>query len=241
MRVVFLLLVLLNLAFFAWSRYLAPPPAGTDPRPLAQQIEPGLLRILTPAEVAAMAPPAKPKPAASVAAGGAPAAPVPPAPAPATICLDWGPLAPADAERAAQALAPLALGARLSQLASSGASTWWVFIPPQPNLQAAQKKAAELKALGVSDYFIVEDTGPDRWAVSLGVFRSEAAARAHLEALRAKKVHSAELAPYASQGERLWYEIRDVDAALRAKLEPIARGFPGSGLQDCSPPAASQQ
>jgi len=39
----------------------------------------------------------------------------------------------------------------------------------------ALKKAAELKARGVEEYFVVADEGPYRWAVSLGVFRNEEA------------------------------------------------------------------
>ncbi len=241
MRTLFLLLLLANLAFFAWSRYLAPRPVGADPRPLAQQIDPGALRILTPGAVAAMAP-SKPKPA-STAAAGAPAAPTASAPATSTatplVCMEWGAVDPADAARAAQALAPLGLGSRLSQRTEAGGQSWWVFIPPQPSLQTAQKKAAELKALGVDDYFIVQDQGPERWAISLGVFRSEAAAQTRLEALRAKKVHSAEAGQRASRGERLWYVVSEVDAALRAKLQQIAQGFPGSELRECAPPAPS--
>jgi SPOR domain len=237
-RTLFLLVVLANLAFFAWRNYLAPPESGTDPRPLARQIAPGSLRILTPADVAALAP-AKAEPARGVAAGGASN---PPASKPAgpLACLEWGPIDSADALRAVRALDPLDLGTRLSQHSSSGASSWWVFIPPQGSLQAAQKKAAELKALGVEDYYVVRDQGPETWAVSLGVYHSEAAARARLDALRGQKVHSAEVGPRASKGEELWYQVRQVDATLHDKLEQIAQGFPGTGLQECSAPPASK-
>ncbi|HVC11730.1 MAG TPA: SPOR domain-containing protein [Burkholderiales bacterium] len=245
MRALFLLLLLANLAFFAWSRYLAPHPVGTDPRPLAQQIDPGALRILTPAALAAMAP-SKPKPASAAAAGAPTAAPAAPAATtPATalaaplVCMEWGAVPPGDATRAAQALAPLGLGSRLSQRTASGAQSWWVFIPPQPSLQGAQRKAAELKALGVDDYFIVQDQGPERWAISLGVFRSEAAAQARLEALRAKKVHSAQAGPRASQGEQLWYVVSEVDPTLRARLQQIAQDFPGTELRECESAAPS--
>ena len=48
MRALFLLLLLANLAFFAWARYLAQPDPGTDPQPLARQIDPQKLRIVAP-------------------------------------------------------------------------------------------------------------------------------------------------------------------------------------------------
>ena len=59
MRTLFLLLVLANLAFFAWAHYLAQPDSGTDPRPLTRQIDPQKLPIVSPP---------KPNPASSAAA-----------------------------------------------------------------------------------------------------------------------------------------------------------------------------
>jgi hypothetical protein len=48
MRTVFLFLLLANLAFFAWVRYLAPPDPYSDPRPLTRQIAPERLPVLPP-------------------------------------------------------------------------------------------------------------------------------------------------------------------------------------------------
>lgn len=55
MRALFLLLLLANLAFFAWAHYWAHPDAGSDQRPLGRQIDPQKLPIV--------APPSKLKPA----------------------------------------------------------------------------------------------------------------------------------------------------------------------------------
>lgn len=238
MRAVFLLLLLANLAFFAWTHYLAPRAPGTDTRPLTRQIDPGAIRILSSAELAALTSPPK-----SAAAANQPA-PEKPAPAPAAAppapaaCLEWGAFDAADAARAAQALAPLALGARLTQRRSGETVAWWVFIPPQGSAAEAQKKASELKALGVQHYFIVQDHGAQRWAISLGVFRNEPAAETRLRELQAKKVHSAKLGPYATQNEKLWYQVHDADAALQSKLARLAEQFPGSALQACAAPTA---
>lgn len=217
MRVLFLLLLLANLAFFAWARFFAPPHPSTDPRPPAQQIEPDKLAILTPAQVAsAQAPKGKPI------AEAAPAA-----------CVEWGGFSVADARRAEQALEPLALGARLGQRRAEETAGWWVYIAAQPNRQAAQKKAAELKGLGVDEWFIVQDEGRWRWAISLGVFRSEAAARSRLETLTAKGVRSALVGERETQLEKIWLQLRNVDAALAARLKELSAGFEGSELRDC--------
>jgi hypothetical protein len=225
MRTVFLLLVLANVAFFAWSRFLAPPDPGLDSRPLERQIEPDKLRIVAPAELA-RAVGAKPKP---------PPAPDPvkAAEPPIIACLEWGSFAPAEAPRAEKVLDPLGLGPRLGRHQVEEAANWWVHMPPQGSRLAAQRKAAELKSLGISEYFIIQDEGPYRWSLSLGVFRAEAAADEHLAALRRKGVRTARVTQRELQVPKVWLRIAKVDAALDARLKEIALAFPGSELREC--------
>ena len=69
MRTIFLLLLLANLAFFTWAHFFAQPDAGSDPRPLARQIDPQKLPLVTPAATGGTAPltaPASPPAAAGV-------------------------------------------------------------------------------------------------------------------------------------------------------------------------------
>jgi hypothetical protein len=219
MRTVFLLLVAVNLALFAWARYYSVADGTTDPEPLRRQLKPESIRILTGPELAGL-PALKPKPAPQS------------QPAPAA-CTEWGGFALAEAPRAEQALAPLALGARLSQKRSEETAGWWVFIPPQGNRAGALKKTAELKALGIDDYFVIQDEGKMRWAVSLGVFSSEDSARSRLEALRAKGVRSAQTGERETQVAKIWFQARGADAAQQAKLREIAQAFPGTEVRDC--------
>jgi hypothetical protein len=228
MRALFLVLVAANLALFAWAHFLAPQDPRTDPRPLGQQIEPGKLRIIpgdTPAPTAPPSPPpvSKPSPAPEAVSASEAAA----------ACLEWGGFGAAEAARAEQALAPLALGARLQQRRGEETAGWWVYIPPQGSRQAAQKKVGELKALGVDEYFVMQEEGRTRWAISLGVFRSEEAAASRLEALRAKGVRSAQLGPRETQVQKVWFQLHGANEALAAKLKEIAAGFPGTELKDC--------
>jgi hypothetical protein len=217
MRTAFLLLVLANLAFFAWSRYVAPPDASADPLPLSRQIEPEKLKIIAPADL--------PPPAPQKAAAAQPATP--------PKCMEWGSFTLADAPRAEKALEPLTLGPRLAQRRTEELAAWWVFIPPQASRQAAQKKAAELKALGVDDYFIVLEDGEHRWALSLGVFRSEDAAQARLAALRGQGVRSARIGRRETVVPKVWLQVKNVDPALEARLKDIALQIEGSELKSC--------
>jgi hypothetical protein len=216
MRALFLLLVLANVAFAAWSRFLVEPDPGSDPQPLARQVEPDRLRIVRPAGRGGAA-----KPAAASAAA------LPPG------CIEWGSFTLADAPRAEKLLEPLALGARLSQRRTEETAGWWVFMPPQGNRPNALKKAAELKALNVEDYFIVQEEGPNRWAISLGVFRTEEAAEGRLAALRDKGVRTAQVGPREAQVPKVWLQVADADAALGARLREIAKAIEGSEVRAC--------
>ena len=219
MRALFLLLVAANLAFFVWARYVAPPDAVADPLPLARQMDPQKLKVVSPADL----------PAPIVARAS------PPAAAPALKCVEWGSFSAADATRAQTALESLQLGSRLAQRQSDETALWWVFIPPQGSRPAALKKAAELKALSVEDYFIVQDEGPHHWALSLGIFRTEEAAQARLAALRTQGVRSAQLGERESSVPKVWLQVKGVDAPLYGRLKELARTMDGTELRECAP------
>jgi len=216
-RTFFLLLVLGNVAFFAWSRYIAPADASADPLPLERQIEPDRLKVIAPSEL----PPVSARPASASTV--------------ALKCLEWGSFTLADAPQAEKALEPLALGARLAQRRTEEAAGWWVFIAPQGSRPGALKKAGELKALAVDDYFIVQDEGPYRWALSLGVFRTEEAAQARLAALRGLGVRSAQIGARETTVPKVWLQVKGVDGALHARLKDAARSIEGSELRECMP------
>lgn len=225
MRAAFLLLLLANLALYAWLRYGAPE--AVEPAPLARQIAPDKLKVVAPSSL---------PPVTAVTKPPAPA----PAPAPASVaatasltCMEWGSFTLADATRAEQALEPLALGSRLGQRRTEEHAGWWVFIPPQGNRQLALRKAAELKQLGVEEYFIVQEEGALRWALSLGVFRTEESAQARLAALRGQGVRSARIGARDTTVPKIWLQVKSVDAALQARLKEIARQVEGSELRDC--------
>jgi hypothetical protein len=226
-RVLALFLILLNLGFFAWANYMQPVETATDPRPMARQIQPERLQLAAPAASAA---------SPSAPAAATPSAPMtPPAPRPQPIaCLEWGSFTIADAPAAAKVVGSLGLGGQLSERRTEETASWWVFIPAQSDGRAgALRKTRELRALGVEDYFIVQDEGPTRWAISLGVFRTEAGAKSRLEALQAKKVRSAEIGPRETRVPKVWLQMRDIEPSLKAKLETVVSRIPGTELRVC--------
>ena len=228
MRTAFLILLLANVGLFAWWRYGSPPDAAADPAPLARQIEPEKLRVVAPKD---LPPPAPAKPVAVL------KPPEPPPPPPIALkCLEWGSFTIADAPRAEKTLEPLALGPRLAQRRTEETAGWWVFIPAQKvanQRQAALRKAAELRNLGVEDYFIVQDEGQHRWALSLGVFRTEEAAQARLAVLRSQGVRTAVVGARETVVPKVWLQVKGVDPALETKLKELAVQVESTELRPC--------
>ncbi len=215
MRTLFFLLLLGNVVFFAYGRLgdgLFPGDSGL----LLQQIKPEAIRVLGSEQLAK-------------AAAGKPEKTVP--------CLEWGAFVGREAGRADEALAPLAVlapGAKLTQRRVDETATWWVFMPPQGTRAAATVKTNELKRLGIEDYFIVQEDPKFRFAVSLGVFRTQEAASNRLEQLRAKGVRTAQVGARDTQVQRIWFQVRDVSEAVAAKLNELKQAFPGSELKECA-------
>ena len=222
MRAFVFLLVLANLLFFAYAQGHFGQPVSPDAGRAAQQVDPERIHIV-----------ARGEPPLSVAAK------------PSESCLLWSGLIAADADRLARLVAERAPAARLTRRAEETTSTaWWVFIPPLPSKADADRKAAELKNIGVTDFFIVQDAGPNRLAVSLGVFATEAAATAHLESLRGKGVRTARSGPKGEVEPHLAVEVRGAEgqlAGLREALgEHTAAACPASPAAAVAGAPASQ-
>ena len=219
MRILFFILMLANAAFFAYASLGPGAQASGDAQIIGQQLNPEKIRLLRPEQVSVLA--RKPEPAKVVAAVAA-------------VCLEWGAFSGTDVARAEQALEPLALGAKLTQRRQEDVAGFWVYIAPLASRQAATQKAGELKRLGVDDYFIVPDDPKWRNAISLGIFKTEDAANARLGALRAKGVKSAAIGARETQTGKTWFQVRDANPALAAKLNELKPGFAGTEVRECA-------
>ena len=105
-----------------------------------------------------------------------------------------------------------------------------MFIPPLANKAAADKRVAELKAQGIRDV-IAMDGGPQRFAISLGVFRTEEAAQSRLAALQAQGVTLAKVGPRAQSVQQSVLVVRDPPAPAVARLKELQADFQGSEIK----------
>ena len=226
LKFVFWLLAGVNLLVLAIGQgYLGSFRTETrEPARLKNQLQAGKLTLLTQEQATA--------PAADEAATPAAAVPAPP---PSYACTEVGNFLLADGRRFEAQVAALELGDRQSRrnVAGQDISSYMVYIPPQGSKEGADRKAGELKQLGVTNYFIMNESSPLRWGISLGVFKSETSAQSQLASLNKQGVHSARVAPRYSASKQLAYQFRDLDAATRARLAEITKQFEEQELRSC--------
>jgi hypothetical protein len=237
-------LLLANALLFSWMRWGGM--LTVDPEVLAAQAplhadKVVLLKEFAAAKVAAL-PPVAVAESAVTAAESAPA----PAPAPRLSealanppqvkqCLFWGEFSGSGLAEARQKLSALELGSRLQTRSVEHASGYWVYMAPLKNQAAVQRKIGQLKALGINDYFVVQE-GEWQHAISLGVFRTERAAENYLDSLRKQGVRTAKVGERKSKLRFTQFVIADAESEVESKVRGFQKEFPDSELKmsDCN-------
>ena len=243
LRFVFWSLLLLNAALFAYAQGFLGSSKGSDEERarIKPQLAASRLTLLTneQADAARAAPAADPAIApatAAVEAGAAVPAPAKTeAPARPLACIDVGTFSGAESRRFESRLAALALGERQSRQAvpAQDVTSYLVNIPPQGSKDAADRKAAELRGLGVTNFFIMQGESPLKWAISLGVFKTETGAQTLLAQLNKQGVHSARITPRGPQSTRYAYRFRDVEAGTRDRIMAAADAVSSAETRNC--------
>jgi len=232
-------LLAVNLVLFALGRGYLGNFSATEHEPgrLQNQLNADKLTLMTAADVARASTPPVPAtvtPAAAPVAASTPApAPAPKPAAPLQACIEVGNFTAADARRFESAIAPLGLEQSHHSVQGQEISSYIVYIPPQSSKETADKKVAELKSLGVTNYFVINDNSPMHWAISLGVFKSEVAAQTLLATLTKQGVHSARVNPRYAPSKQVAYQLHELDSQAKASLDKIVGSFNGAASRAC--------
>ena len=197
MRVIVFLLILANLLLYAFAGGYFGQPENPDSGRVARQLAVDRMRIVGYGQ--------KPPPARGN--GERPSVEAERA-EPEEMCLLWNRLAAADADRLASSLAEKFPGVRVERHPTAGGAGVWVMVPSLGSKGEAERKVAELKGLGVSDLLIIQEAGPNQFAISLGVFSNERGGQDRLAELRTKGVRSARLMPRPGKGSQYQVEVR---------------------------------
>lgn len=249
LRLSFFVLLLANVLFFAWQQN-AGPANGHEPQRLQQELQPEKLKLIAaPAPTTTPTPPTAAAVAATVATAPEPAAPAaaaepapvptPPVavepPPPPQLCKAFNGLTLEAAKEAQSEINTRSPNTKSSLQSVRENPSYWVFIPSQANKAGAEKKVGELKQLGIEESFIISDEGPNRWAISLGLFRNKDTAEAFLQNLSKKGVRSAKLDVREKGGDKTRLEIHapaELLGTLAREIKPLAK----ASISDCKAP-----
>jgi hypothetical protein len=208
MRTALLLLFIANVVLFGYARL--DRAAQSEAGRLSAQIQPERIRVLSSQQVAALGP------------GKVAALP--------DVCVEWGPFAEADRVRAQADIEPLQLGRLVTQRPVAAEPMWWVNTGPVASRSAADKRASELRLLNIDDLSVV-DAGKGQFTVSLGMFRTEAAANARVEALATRGVAGTRVEPRQTGATQAMLIVRDPPQAALARLRELQPQYPGSDVK----------
>jgi hypothetical protein len=215
LRLIVLLLLLANGAYFAWSQGLLAvwglaPAQQSEPQRLAQQIRPEALRIASPAEARLLeAAVTAPKPAE---------------------CLQAGLLEEGQAAAVRKALEAWPAGSWTLEAAVEP-SRWIVYMGKYASVEHVNKKRAELRQIGVSFEAL---SNPDlEPGLSLGGFASQAEATQRLDALSQRGLRTGRVVQERAEvrGSRL--VLAAVDDSLRPRLDDLKTALAGKALRGC--------
>ncbi len=234
LKLLFATLLLANAGLFAYQQgYLETLlPEGREPGRLAGQINADKIKLISAsAATAAAPPPASPSVEEPVLEPVVAAAAVKNKEA--LGCTEIGNFDAADAKRFETRLAGLSLGDRLSRRNAKEAPRHMVYIPSQGDKEGADKKAGELRRLGITDFYVIQESGELHWGISLGIFKTEESARAHLASLTQKGVRTARLGLHNMPSNKVIFQVRSLDAAAKGELDKIKADFPGQEMRTC--------
>ncbi len=257
LRALVVLLLLANLAFFAWmhgwlNAAVGVDPAGDrEPQRLNAQVQPNTIRVLNPPAGASAPVPAGPAATSGSVPTTAPAA-VPEAPPAVTgaspvaatgglsgaVCLEAGPFASADVPRLEAVLRDALPSGTWTLAPRDRPSQWIAYVGKFNDREALRARSDELRDLNVrfEELRGMPDLEP---GISLGRFDREADARDELRRLSQRGVRDARVVP-ATPAANATYRLRieQADGLLMAMTLRLKDKLLGKSLGLCQADAA---
>ncbi len=221
LRLAVLLLLLLNLSYYLWSEDLLRgaglgPAVQTEPQRLARQIQPDAVQLR------------KPEAVMPESAGSAPSASTA---GPPGECLEAGPFdQPQSAvlKRAAMAALPASAWALVPKMMPA---RWIVYIGQYSSAITIENKRAELAALKISVQPLIN---PElELGLSLGHFKTRAAATAALEALKKRGLRKAIVVQEQPELPGTVLRVRLSNGIERAQLSGLTAALAGKEWLPC--------
>lgn len=215
MKRFFWLLVLINLGLLAYFNigYILPG----KPEIKLTEIHPDKIKLLSQTEIDALPkkaetlPPIETQPVAS--------------------CFEWGIFSDVSLLKAQKSLEKMSIQATAKEQNADQPKRYWVYRPPVKSAAEAQRRAAELKDLGVEDLFVVQE---DKWknAISFGIFEDEQLATKLVQELQAKGVKNVEKILRSNGKGHHSLLLGSLNESEIAELKKLQPNFPAAELKE---------
>lgn len=209
MKTLFIALLIVNITLVAYDKL----DLHTNPADIKPEVNAGQVKIVAPDELNSRV-----KPQVQAVA---------------MVCFEWSGFPESDVGRVEQVLGVLQLGEKIKKRQHEVAAGYAVYIPPLKTKTDAEKKSKELEALGITEYFLVQDESNLRNSISLGVFKTEDAALNYLAQLKDKGVRSARVG--VRNQLQTYFVLESVAQTLLPRLNEMQKDFPVSEVKtiDC--------
>lgn len=212
LRLLVLLLLLANGAYFAWAQgHLQPlgltPAQQSEPQRVVQQIKPEAVRVLNADDLRKLDTAARP-----------------------AECLQAGPIDDTAAEPLRQALASWPSGSwALEPVSEPG--RWIVYMGKYPSPENVAKKKSELRQIGVSFEPVANpELEP---GLSLGGYASQSEANQLLDRLGVRGVHTARVVQERPDVKGQKLTLPAVNDDLRGRVDELRTALAGKTLRPC--------
>ena len=212
LRLLVILLLLANGAYFAWAQgRLQPlgltPAQQSEPQRVAQQIKPEAVRVLNADDLRKLDTAARP-----------------------AECLQAGPIDDTAAEPLRQALASWPSGSwTLEPVSEPG--RWIVYMGKYPSLENVAKKKSELRQIGVTFEAVANpELEP---GLSLGGYATQSEANQLLERLGVRGVHTARVVQERPDVKGQKLTLLAVNDDLRGRVDELRTALAGKTLRPC--------
>ena len=227
LKLIFWLLLLANAALFAMQKgYLgAFYSDGREPARIGKQLQADKIKLVAsdaaPAAVSASVP-------AAAAAGASSAADLAP-----VACTEIGNFSASEARRFSSQLAERTPNLKFVRREIQEVASHMVYLPSLGSKEAADKKADEVRRLGINDFFVIQDSSALRYGISLGIFKTDEAAQKQVASLAKRGLSGAKVGTRSVSSSKVAFQLRDMGGDARLAFDKIKTDFPAQEVRSC--------
>ena len=122
---------------------------------------------------------------------------------------------------------------QFDRLISKTASSYMVYLPPSKDQKTAEKRVAELKAKGITQFFLIPDGAKFKRAISLGIFKTPTQAQMLVAELKKQNIQDAEIIGRGKKTDSVVFRFTHLSPGQLDQLDTLTNDFPQAHRKEC--------